>query len=166
MWIIIKFDKKKFNFFKKELKNKLSHHTLYAPKLLINKYKNNKLIKKEYNILGDYVFCYDKTLKNKEILGQLKFVKGLKYILGGFLSLSEQKEIEEFIKKCKKFENPEGYITQNLFQPQEDLKYKFTSGPFVDKIFQIIKVQQNKIKILMGDIKATIKKREFLFNPL
>jgi len=122
------------------------------------------LIKKEYNILGDYVFCYDKTFKNKEILGQLKFVKGLKYILGGFLL--EQKEIEEFIKKCKKFENPKGYITQNLFQPQENLKYKFISGPFVDKIFQIIKVQENKIKVLMGDVKTTIKKREFLFNPL
>ena len=165
MWIIIKFDKKKFNFFKQELKNKLScNHALYSPKLLIQKYKNNKLIKKEYNILGDYIFCYDKKLKNKEILAQLKFVKGLKYILNGFLSTQE--EIDEFIKKCKKLENQNGYITQNLFQLQKDLKYKFISGPFVDEIFKIIKFQQNKIKILMGDLKATIKKREILFNPL
>lgn len=165
MWIIIKFDKKKFNFFKKELKSKLScDHTLYSPKLLVNKYKNNKLVKREYNVLGDYIFCYDKNLKNKEILTQLQFVKGLKCILNGFLSA--QNEIEEFIKKCKKFENHSGYITQNFFQLQEDLKYKFVSGPFVDKIFQIINIQQNKIKILMGDFKTTIKKKEFLFNPI
>ena len=165
MWIIIKFDKKKFEFFKKELRNKLScDYVLYSPKLQIQKYKNTKLVKKEYNMLGDYVFCYDKKLKNKEILGQLKFVRGLKYILNGFSS--GQSEIEEFIKKCKKFENCEGYITQNLFQLQENFEYKFASGPFVDKIFQIIKVQQNKIKILMGDLKTTIKKKDFLFNPL
>jgi len=165
MWIIIKFDKKKFNFFKKELKNILScNHVLYSPTLQINRYKNNKLIKIKYNILGDYIFCYDKTFKNKGILGQLKFVKGLKYILSGFLS--EQKEIEEFIENCKNFENSDGYITQNIFQLQEDLKYKFISGPFVDKIFQIVKIQQNKIKILMGDIKTTIRKRDFLFSPL
>jgi hypothetical protein len=165
MWIIIKFDKKKFKFFKNELKNKLSHeHVLYSPKLLIQKNKNNKIINKEYNILGDYIFCYDEKLKNKGILNQLKFVKGLKYILDGFLSTQE--EIELFIQKCKKLENKKGYITQNFFQLQLDLKYKFASGPFIDKIFQIINIQQNKIKILVGEIKTTIKKNEFLFNPL
>ena len=165
MWIIIKFDKKKFNFFKNELTNKLScDHVLYCPKLLIQKNKNNKIINKEYNILGDYIFCYDKKLKNKGILNQLKFVRGLKYILDGFMSTQE--EIEFFIKKCKKLENQKGYITQNLFQLEQNLKYKFASGPFIDKIFQIINIQQNKIKILLGEIKTTIKKNEFLFNPL
>ena len=165
MWVIIKFDKKKFNFFKDELKIKLSsNHVLYSPKLLIQKYKNNKLIKKEYNILGDYVFCYDKKLKNTESLAKLKFVRGLKYILDG--SLSNQEEIEEFISKCKKCEDQNGYITQNLFNLQEDLKYKFVTGPFVEKIFKIINIQKNKIQILMGDFKTTIKKKEFLFNPV
>jgi len=130
----------------------------------MQKNRNNKIINKEYNILGDYIFCYDKKLKNKGILNQLKFVKGLKYILDGFLSTQE--EIELFINKCKKLENQKGYITQNFFQLQQDLKYKFASGPFIDKIFQIINIQQNKIKILVGEIKTTIKKNEFLFNPL
>ena len=165
MWIIIKFDKKKFNFFKSELRNKLSRdHVLYSPKLLIERNRNNKIINKEFNILGDYIFCYDKNLKNKGILNQLKFVRGLKYILEGFVST--QKEIEFFINKCKKLENQKGYITQNLFQLEQNLKYKFASGPFIDKIFQIINIQQNKIKILVGEIKTTIKKNEFLFNPL
>jgi len=165
MWIVIKFDKKNFDFFKKELKIKLScDHTLYCPKILIHKYKNNKLIKKEFNILDDYVFCYDKKLQDKEILAKLKFVKGLKYILGGFLF--SQEEIVKFIDKCKEFENDRGYITQNFFDLQEILKYKFVSGPFVNKIFQIINIQQNKIKILIGDLKTTIKKKEFLFNRI
>ena len=165
MWTVIKFDRKKFNFFKNELKDKLGNdHFLYYPKLLVHKYKNNKLIKREYNMLGDYVFCYDKKLENSEILVQLKFVKGLKYILNG--SSTSQDEIQKFIETCKKFENKNGYITQNIFQLQKDQKYKFASGPFIDKIFQIINIQQNKIKILLGDLKTTIKKKEFLFNPV
>ena len=165
MWIIIKYDSQNFDFFKKELETKLScDYDLYCPKLLVQKYKNNKLIKKEFNILGDYIFCYDKKLKNKEILAKLKFVKGLKYILSGFTS--SQNEIVKFINQCKKFENTEGYITQNFFKLQEESKYKFVSGPFVNTIFQIINIQKNKIKILMGDLKTTIKRKDFLFNPI
>ncbi len=164
MWTIIKFDKKNYNFFKTELKNKLScDYVLYCPKILIHKYKNQKLIKKEYNILGDYIFCYDKNLKNKETLAKLKFIRGLKYILSGFST--SQEEIVQFIKKCKEFENSNGYITQSFFSLQENSRYKFASGPFINKIFQIINIQQNKIKILMGDLKTTITKKEFLFNP-
>ncbi len=165
MWTIIKFDSKNYNFFKSDLKKKLScEYVLYCPKLLIIKYKNNKLIKKEYNILGDYIFCYDKKLEKQETLAQLKFVKGLKYILTGFSN--SQDEIIQFINQCKKYEDSNGYITQNFFQPQKNLKYKFASGPFVNKIFQIINIQKNKIKILMGDLKTTIKKKDFLFNPV
>ena len=165
MWAIIKFDKKNFHFFKIELRNKLGRdHILYSPKILINKYKNNKLIKKEFSVLGDYIFLYDKKLKDKEILAKLQFAKGLKHILCGFLFY--QKEIVKFINRCKEFENESGYITQNFFDIQEISKYKFMSGPFVNKIFQIINIQQNKIKILIGDLKTTIKKEEFLFNPL
>ena len=165
MWTIIKFDKKNFYFFKKELKIKLGRdHILYCPKILVDKYKNNKLIKKEFNILGDYVFCYDKKLQDKEILAKLKFVKGLKYILSGFLF--SQEEIVKFINKCKEFENDSGYITQNFFDIHEVSKYQFMSGPFVNKIFQIINIQHNKIKILIGDLKTTINKKEFLFNRI
>ena len=135
MWAIIKFDKKNFHFFKKDLRNKLGHgHILYSPKILVNKYKNNKLIKKEFSVLGDYVFLYDEKLKDKEILAKLQFAKGLKHILSGFLFY--QKEIVKFINRCKEFENESGYITQNFFDIKEISKYKFISGPFVNKIFQ------------------------------
>ena len=33
---------------------------IYRPKILIKKYKNNKLINKELDILGDYAFCFHK----------------------------------------------------------------------------------------------------------
>ena len=164
MWVVIKFDKKNFDFFKKELKAELGcDSVLYYPKILIQKYKNNQLVKSECNILGDYVFCFNKKLQKKEIFAKLKFIKGLKYILNGFSS--SQAEIAKFINKCKKFENSKGYIVQNFFQLQKDLKYQFVSGPFVDKIFQIINIQQNRIKILMGNLKTTINKKDFLFNP-
>ena len=107
---------------------------------------------------------YDKKLQDKEILAKLKFIKGLKNILSGFLFY--QKEIVKFINRCKELENDSGYITQNFFDIQEDSKYQFMSGPFVNKIFQIINIQHNKIKILIGDLKTTINKKEFLFNRI
>ena len=44
--------------------------------------------------------------------------------------------------------------------------YKFISGPFIEKIFTIIKIQQSKIDILIGDLKTSVKKQEFLFSPI
>ena len=59
MWTVIKIDKKKINLLKKELTNKFGEGGLtYSPKILIEKFKKNKLEKKEFDILGDYLFCY------------------------------------------------------------------------------------------------------------
>ena len=44
--------------------------------------------------------------------------------------------------------------------------YKFLTGPFAEKIFKIISLQKNKINILMGNLKTTIDKKEFFFNPV
>ena len=57
-------------------------------------------------------------------------------------------------------------MNQNFFDKQEVSKYKFMSGPFVNKIFQITNIQHNKIKILIGDLKTTINKKEFLFSRI
>ena len=46
MWTIIKFDKKKLDFLKEDFTKKLGKDfIIYNPKLFIQKYKNNKLIK-------------------------------------------------------------------------------------------------------------------------
>ena len=165
MWIIVKFDKKNLEFLKNDFKKKLGEDfTIYNPKLSIQKYKNNKLINKEFNLLGDYLFCFHKNFNKSEILNQLKFTRGLKYFLSGFKE--SQNEIKQFIQKCKNCENDKGYLSQNFFDLYINAKYKFTSGPFSEMIFKIIDLQKNKINILLGDIKTTIKKNEFIFSPI
>tara|TARA_X000000368_G_scaffold413481_1_gene401613 strand:- start:713 stop:1210 length:498 start_codon:yes stop_codon:yes gene_type:complete len=165
MWTIIKFDRKNLEFLKKDFKKKLgSDVTIYSPKLLIQKYKKNKLVDKELNLLGDYLFCFHNRFKYNETLNLLKFTRGLKYFLGGFSQ--SQEEIEKFVKKCKESENEKGYLSQSFFHIRKNSDYKFTSGPFSEKIFKIIDLQKNKINILLGNIKTTIKNKEYSFKPL
>ena len=165
MWTIIKFDKKNDQFLKSNLKEKIGKDLIfYSPVLLIENFKKNKLIKKEFSLLGDYLFCFHEKFKNESFLNSLKFTKGLKYFLNGYAC--SQKDIEIFIQKCKGCEDSEGYLRQNFFEIYKNSKYKFISGPFSQKIFKIIDFQKNKIEILLGKIKTTIKKEKFLFSPL
>ena len=122
------------------------------------------MYKKEFDLLGDYLFCYHNGFVKKRLLEQLKFTRGVKYFLNGFIS--SQNEIKKFIEKCKNIENEKGYIKHSFYDLEIDKYYKFSSGPFTDKIFKIIELQKNKIDILMGNIKTKIKKKEFLFTPL
>ena len=164
MWTIIKFDKNNLEFLKKDFREKIgSDIRIYYPRLLVHKNKKNKLISMEYNLLGDYLFCFHKKFQNPNTISALKFTKGLKYFLSGFNE--SQEEIKNFIEKCKESENEKGYLTQNFFQLCKNSNYKFTTGPFAEKIFKIIDLQKNKINILLGNIKTTINKKEFLFNP-
>ena len=165
MWTVLKFDKKNLYLLKQDLYKKLGKDTkIYIPKLRVQKYKNNKLINKEYNLLGDYLFCYHKSLGYKNIIDSLRYTRGLKYFLEGFIEA--QNDIINFIKKCENSESKEGYLSINFFDLEENRNYKFSSGPFSEKIFKIINLQRNRIKILMGNIKTTIKKKEFLFIPI
>mgnify|MGYP001266557661 CR=1 FL=1 len=164
MWTVLKFDKKNLSVLKEDLKSKLGNDfEIYIPKLRIQKYQNKKLISKELNLLGDYLFCFHKSLEHKKTVNSLMFIRGLKYFLDGFAE--SQKDIEKFIKKCKDSESEEGFLSRNFFDLDINKKYRFSSGPFADKIFKIINLQRNRIGILMGNIKTTIKKKEFLFTP-
>ena len=165
MWVVVKFDKKNFHLLKGDFKKKIgTSYIIYRPKILIQKYKNNKLINKEIDILGDYLFCFHKNFNKKSIVTQAQFSRGLKYFLEGFSGF--QIDIKNFIERCKKLEDKKGFISQSLFEININTKYKFTSGPFAEKIFKIISFQRNKINILMGSLKTTISKKEFLFNPI
>ena len=65
MWTIIKFDKKYKKILKIELNLRLSGHTkIYFPKLHVEKYFKNKLVMKEFDLLGDYMFCYNPKFQN------------------------------------------------------------------------------------------------------
>tara|TARA_B100002051_G_scaffold276637_1_gene326409 strand:+ start:480 stop:977 length:498 start_codon:yes stop_codon:yes gene_type:complete len=165
MWTIIKFDTKKLASLKEDLKLKLGkNYKIYIPKIKIQKYKNNKLISKEVNLLGDYLFCFHNEFKSKKILTYLKFTKGVKYFLEGYVE--SQKDIENFLTHCSNFENKEGLISENFFDLNINKKYKFMNGPFTDKIFDIINIQKNNISILIGNLKTTIKREKFLSNPV
>ena len=165
MWTIIKFDKKNLELLKLDFKKKLgSDPIIYSPKLFVQKYKKNKLIGKEFDLLGDYLFCFHKNFQNSSTINTLKYSRGLKYFLNGFNQ--SQNEIASFIRKCKESENDKGYLTQGFFDIFENTEYKFTSGPFAEKIFKIINMQKDSIKILLGNIKTTINKNSFLFKPI
>ena len=165
MWAILKFEKNNLSLLKGDLNKKLGKDMkTYIPKLRIQKFQNNKLKSKEINLLGDYMFCFHTNLKEKKIVNSLRYTRGLKYFLDGFNQ--SQKEIEKFIEKCKVSENQDGFLSKEFFELELNKKYKFSSGPFSDKIFQIINLQRNRIKVLIGNMKTTIKRKEFLFTPV
>ena len=119
---------------------------------------------KEVCLLDDYIFVYCKSFQNFKIVENLRFVKGLKYILSG--CISSQKEILEFIKKCKNSENQSGYLTSNFFDLISDSNYKFKDGPFSNVIFKLIGIKNKKIEILLGNLRTKIDKNKFLINPV
>mgnify|MGYP001258899687 CR=1 FL=1 len=165
MWAVIKIDKKKVSFLKNDFSKKIgADFEIYDPKICVQKFKNNKIITKEINLLGDYIFCFHKSFKDKKMINSLKFVKGLKYFLNGFNQ--SQSDLENFINKCRNSENNNGHLSSEFFNLAINKKFKFSSGPFTSKIFQIIELQKNKIKIAMGKIETTIKKEDFSFLPI
>ena len=164
MWAVIKFDKKNFHLLKEDFLKKIGKEfIIYKPKILVQKYKNNKLINKEVDLLGDYLFCFHKNFCKKSTINQLKFSRGLKYFLDGFIEL--QSDVQNFVEKCKNLEDGKGYISENLFEININSNYKFFSGPFVNQIFKVLNMQKLKIQILMGGVKISLKKNRFLFNP-
>ena len=163
MWTIIKFDKKKLASLKNDLELKLGEGlNIYIPKIFIKKYRKNKFVGREFDLLDNYLFCFHEKFKDKQTINNLKFTKGLKYFLNGFIL--SQNEIRKFIEKCKNSEDKNGYLSQTFFELYINSNYKFYSGPFSEKIFKIIDLQKNKINILLGNIKTTINKNKFLFS--
>ena len=70
------------------------------------------------------------------------------------------------MKNLKKIENDEGYITRSIFEVEINKFYKFNTGSFANKIFKVLSLQKNKLNIMMGNLKSTINKNEFIFSPL
>ena len=108
--------------------------------------------------------CYHPSFANQNTINSLKFTKGLKYFLHGYIQ--SQSDIKEFILKCKKSEDQNGYLSRYFFEINYESTYKFASGPFVNKIFKIINYQKNRIDIMLGNVKTSITKSEFSFLPV
>lgn len=163
MWTIIKIDKKKLGLLKKDFENKTGEKFIfYKPKFKVSKFSKNKLINKEYDLLGDYIFCFNRLLSKKETINNLKFSIGLKYFLNGFLCF--QNEIEIFVNKCRELENKDGYIESGITDYKKNEIYQFLSGPFVNKFFKLINFQEKKLKILLGGFETFVDKNKYLFR--
>ena len=165
MWAILKIDENYLNLFKNDFKKVIgSEIEIYSPKYLIQNFSKNKLKFKEIKLLGNYFFCFHKRFKNSNFFNHIKYIKGFNSSVPGYIET--QKEIIEFVSNCKKFENKEGFIKNNFFNLNLNRIYKFRSGIFTNKIFEIMKFQKNKIDLMIGDLKVNVKKVNFLAQPV
>ena len=160
MWLILKI-KTKCNI--PNLKNNLfkllnSEAKLYSPKIAIHKFKGNKFYNKDYYILGNYILIFHTKFKDSFILNKINFLRGVHYALNGFKHC--QKDIDYFVNKCKLNEDKKGYLIQNFFNLKAGNKVKFSSGPFVNFISELIDIQKNKICVLAGKYKILVNKKE------
>ena len=164
MWAVLKINTKEINLLKEDLKRKLnSDFNIYAPKISFNVLKKNKLNNKESYLLGDYVFCFSKKFNDLKYINQIRFSKGLKHVMRE-LKLS-QFEISKFIQNCKKHEIRDGIVSPDFFELVEKIKYEFKSGPFSQKIFEVLNINKTKINLLMGHLKISLEKKKYIFSP-
>ena len=166
MWIVAKIKIKNLNTFKKSLTEKMgSNVKFYLPKIEYHKYYENKVKRFEKFILESYLFCYHTKFKKFNSINEVKFLRGLEYLLEGYNQ--NQSNIIKFIEYCKTFEDRNGYLTHSFFTNMISKKAKFISGPFTNMIFEIIEKQKNKLKILVGNIVTTIPNNtNYLYRPI
>ena len=165
MWTIIKFDKKRFFDLKKNLKKQLGNNTIfYTPKIKVKQNSKKNLKDYEFNLLGDYVFCFNKKISENLIINSLKNTVGLKYFLNGFSIC--QKQIIQFIERCKKHEDDEGFLKQDFFDINGKIDFQFTSGPFNKFFFNVIEERKKKYVITLNSFKVNISKEKTLFKTI
>ena len=167
MWVILKFIKNDLNLLKKDITAKVGvgdDVKFYLPKLKLQKFKKNKLHSSEILLLGDYLLCYHPSFQNNSIINSLRYCRGLKYFLNGFMN--NQKEINDFVIKCNKYEDEEGYIKQSFFNFDYSYynKYKFLSGPFTSMIFKLLVSKKTKLKYYLEILKQLCLKKSIYLD--
>ena len=166
MWLVAKIKKKEFEIFKQNLNQKLKANLkFYQPKFLKIILKKNKITRKEVPIISNYIFIFHPDFSKIELVNFLSFTKGLDYFLKS--SLFNQIQISDFIKSCKNFEDDRGYIKPNFFKSLVNYKAKFLTGPFANKVFQVIEKKENFIKIILNDLELKLTdKAKYLYQPI
>ena len=166
MWVVLKYKNNELNFLKGDLKKKLGQQPkIYQPKIKLQRLIKNKIKFIERNLLEDYIFCYHEKFCDKKLILLLNNSRGLKYFLRN--CHTNQNEIINFIKSCKKNENNDGYIKQEFFNFKNFKKGIFIDGPFANLIFNVIQNQSKRIKALIGNVKITIRNdSSFLYRPV
>ncbi len=165
MWVVLKFNKKNLSLLKKDFFRYLGKDVkFYLPKLKLQKRIKNKIHNNESFLLGDYLLCFHESFRNKNVLNTLRYCKGLKYFLNNFQET--QDEIKNFVEKCMLNEDENGFIKQCFFEFKENGIFQFLTGPFTNTKFKIIDKQNSRIKILIGKLKTTVSKENYLFRPV
>ena len=163
MWIIIKFKQNQFYTLKQEFKKKLEiEPNFFFPKLKLQKIKKNKLISYVSPLLGDYIFCFHPKFSNENILRNVNYLKGVKFLLNGFRNY--QKDIPNFINRCRSSEDENGYIKQTFFNFVAIDKIKFLSGPFTNIIFKVLKRQKNSMQVSDGNVNVSFSTERYFFE--
>ena len=127
------------------------------PKICTHIKKGEKVFQKNHYILGNYILVHDTSFNDQSILNKVKYLKGVEYIVKGFKF--NQLEIAEFVKRCKNNEDEQGYLSQNFFNIKIGKELKFSSGPFMNFISELIKEQKNKLQVLVGKYTISINKK-------
>ena len=149
MWLIAKVKNKERSLFKKELvKNTNGRACFFEPKIKTCKKKNNALPK---YLLDEYIFCQSDLFSNKFEVNKFKFTLGLDYFL--ISSLTFQNQVKNFILKCKKYQDEDGFITNKFFIELEKKNFKFVSGPFLNFLFKIVHYKKNQFLIEVNNKK-------------
>ena len=165
MWVVFKINKNKSSLFFQDLEKKIGKDfNVYSPKILIDHFLGNKIKKKKFLLLGDYIFCFHKKFEEKNFYSFIKYCRGLKLMIPGCIYV--QPEINRFIEICKKFENENGFLTTDFFNLQINKNYKILSGPFLGQVVKILDKQKKKINLILGNIKTSINIKKVLFKPV
>ena len=165
MWVVIKYKKNQYCSLSKELMNTFGKGVkFYKPTIRFEK----SSIKKKFinkNLLDDYVFCFHKKLENFHLINVLKNLRGLKEIINGHVF--NQKEISNFIKMCKSYEDIDGFITQDFFDHLQITKGKFVTGPLTNLIFDVVSRNSKKLKISINNKTIILnKKTGYIYQPV
>ena len=166
MWVVLKYKLNEINILKENLNRILGKNLIYfVPKIEYQKNIGNKFKTFQKALLEGYLICFDEKFKDQNIINHLKFCRGIKSLLDGFKN--NQNDIINFVKKCKKFQNNKGFLTQNFFENDNLKRGKFVTGPFTNLIFDIISKNSSNLEILIGKYKTTISnKSNYLYRPI
>ena len=166
MWVVFKYKSKEYELVKQNFKKKVSNNiNFYNPKIKYFRNINNNLKAKEKYILENYAFCYLENFKDTAYLNKFKNIKGLSYFLTG--CVYEQNQILKFINLCIANEKDDGTLSSDFFTRLVSKKAKFLNGPFSNMVFDILKREKNKLKILLGNVVTIVeKKSNILYLPV
>jgi len=160
MWLVARYKSSELQMFKHNLTKKLGEKPIFfMPKIKYQKYYKNKLRTFEENILEGYILCFHRNFESTNIVNNIQYIKGLQYFLKNFSQ--NQGEIKNFISFCKTHQDINGYLNQDFFNFSKIKQGRFLSGPFTNLIFKVLENKKKKLKVLIGNIKTTISKKNY-----